>query len=362
VMLAPRATGSGESVFVTDRSAEAETVVVSVSELLLGSSSGVADAAVATLLMVVPGAVPGFTFTTSVKAAPDTPNEGLVAVTVPVPPTAGVVAVHPAGAVNDTNVVLAGTASVSVTFAAFEGPEFVTWIAYDRLEPGATGSGVSVLIARRFAVVVTVVDADAELLLGLGSDVDEVTEAVFVMTVPAGVAGLIRATTVMTGEALCASVARVQLTVPFVPTAGVVHVKPPALGRATKVVFAGNGSVIVTFWASSGPRLLSTAIVYVTSEPAVTVAVALLTTNRSAAGSVWPTADWAPSTGTATSATAHAKPRAQRDRFPDERICLPSHPLPRGTTKRHHANTNSETWKGLPGVVARPFPWGSSAG
>jgi hypothetical protein len=98
------------------------------------------------------------------------------------------------------------------------------------------------------------------LLVVFGSVVDELTEAVFVMTVPAGVDELIRATTWMVGDWKCASVAMVQVTVPFVPTAGVVHEKPPALGRARKVVFAGNGSVIVTFWASSGPALLSTLI------------------------------------------------------------------------------------------------------
>ena len=48
--------------------------------------------------------------------------------TVPVPPTAGVVQVHPLGVETDWKVVLAGTASVSVTPFAVAGPLFVTTI------------------------------------------------------------------------------------------------------------------------------------------------------------------------------------------------------------------------------------------
>jgi len=48
-----------------------------------------------------------------------------VAVTVPFAPTAGVVDAHPAGAVNETNVVFAGSASVSVMLVASLGPLFV---------------------------------------------------------------------------------------------------------------------------------------------------------------------------------------------------------------------------------------------
>ena len=52
----------------------------------------------------------------SVKlAVADGASCGLVAVTVPEAPTAGVVAVQPDGAVNETNVVLNGTESLSKT-------------------------------------------------------------------------------------------------------------------------------------------------------------------------------------------------------------------------------------------------------
>jgi hypothetical protein len=155
VMLAPGATGSGESVFVTDRFADgAATVVVSVSELLLESSSGVEDATVAVLLMVVPGAVPGFTFTTNVTVG------NVVTATVPrVHVTVAVPVQVPCDGVAETKVVPAGTASVRVTLWASDGPLFWTWMAYERLAPGVTGSGESVFATDTFATAVTVVEA-----------------------------------------------------------------------------------------------------------------------------------------------------------------------------------------------------------
>src|SRR6187200_1638995 len=111
-MLPPATTVAAPAVFVTARSARsAVTVVVAVTLLLPGVGSAVADATVAVLVMTVPPAVAAPTFTTSVnEALAPLASEGLVEVTVPVPPTAGVVDVHPAGAVNETNVVPAGTA------------------------------------------------------------------------------------------------------------------------------------------------------------------------------------------------------------------------------------------------------------
>ena len=51
---------------------------------------------------------------------------GLVHETVPVPPTAGVVQVHPAGGANDKNVVFVGIVSEKVAVVAADPPEFVT--------------------------------------------------------------------------------------------------------------------------------------------------------------------------------------------------------------------------------------------
>ena len=54
---------------------------------------------------------------------------GVVQVTFPVPPIAGVVQVQPAGAETEAKVVLAGTASVKFTVVATAGPLLVTvWI------------------------------------------------------------------------------------------------------------------------------------------------------------------------------------------------------------------------------------------
>src|SRR5206468_1681172 len=96
VMLLPAMTGSGASLFVTDRSASVVTVVVVVPVLLPGVGSLVTDAAVAVLVIAAPAGVLAFTFTTIEKTA-DSP-----AATVPfektifpVPPTAGLVILQP---------------------------------------------------------------------------------------------------------------------------------------------------------------------------------------------------------------------------------------------------------------------------
>ena len=94
--------------------------------LFAASGSGVVEAIVAELLMRFPlGTV---TWTTNVKATPLFANVGVVAVTFPVPPTAGVVMFQPPGALNDTNVVPVGTASVSDTVCASDGPMLTAWI------------------------------------------------------------------------------------------------------------------------------------------------------------------------------------------------------------------------------------------
>jgi hypothetical protein len=64
-----------------------------------------------------------------------------VQVTVPVPPTAEVVQDHPTGAVSDPKVVVAGTASDSVSELAPDGPALATTIAYVMLPPAVAGSG-----------------------------------------------------------------------------------------------------------------------------------------------------------------------------------------------------------------------------
>src|SRR5262245_14261148 len=113
-MFWPAITGSGESVLVTERSACAFTVVVAVPLLLPPVGSVVVVAAVAVFVIVVPLAVLAFTATTIWKTAVSAAaTVALEKTTLPVPPTAGELVLHPVPVVTeaDTNVVLAGTAS-----------------------------------------------------------------------------------------------------------------------------------------------------------------------------------------------------------------------------------------------------------
>src|SRR5262245_40466486 len=92
-------------VLTTATSAWVRTAVVAVALLLVGSGSVVVLLTSAVLLRVEPDARAGSTRTTRVKTAMPTAKLGLVELTVPVPPTAGVVEDQPPGAVKDTKVV-----------------------------------------------------------------------------------------------------------------------------------------------------------------------------------------------------------------------------------------------------------------
>jgi hypothetical protein len=101
--------------------------MTSFEELLSGSGSAVREPMVAALATTAPAGVAELTVTTRVKLpVAALAKLGWVAVTVPVPPGDGVAAVQPAGAVNDTNAVLAGRTSVKVTSTAASGPSLVT--------------------------------------------------------------------------------------------------------------------------------------------------------------------------------------------------------------------------------------------
>src|SRR5262245_33865141 len=89
-----------------------------------GSGSVVPEDAVAVFWMMVPSAVPAFTLTTSVnRALAPAARREFVLVMVPVP-----LEFQPAGAVNDTKVVFAGTASVKDRLTASLGPWLVSVI------------------------------------------------------------------------------------------------------------------------------------------------------------------------------------------------------------------------------------------
>jgi hypothetical protein len=125
--LALAATGLGVPAFVTERSQATFTFVVTDVLLLLALGSDVV-ADTEDVAVIVPIATLDGTFnkTTISAVAPELRFDESVQVTVPVPPTAGVVQVHPTGAETDWNVVFAGVASVKLTPAAAAGPLLVT--------------------------------------------------------------------------------------------------------------------------------------------------------------------------------------------------------------------------------------------
>ncbi len=110
-------------------SARVLTVVVAVAALSVESGSVVALETFAVFEIVAPFAAFAFTLTTSVNV-PDAFAAMLAfeQEIVPVPPTAGVEQLKPAGLASETKVVFVGTASVSVTLVALLGPVFVTII------------------------------------------------------------------------------------------------------------------------------------------------------------------------------------------------------------------------------------------
>jgi len=108
---------------VTERSAPVPEVtrVTSLSELFALTGSLTAEDTDAVFVIVVPLGVTGFTFTTIENVAvASSANEATAQLTDPVPPTEGVA--HPAEGETETNVVLAGVASVRTTLVAVSGP------------------------------------------------------------------------------------------------------------------------------------------------------------------------------------------------------------------------------------------------
>src|SRR5690349_8856887 len=112
------------------RSICAGTTVVSMLAALFSlAGSDVADVMVAVLMNSVPSGVPGGTCPTSVKVPAGPGGKvGMVQVTAPPAPTAGVVQDQPAGAVRLTNVMVAGSGSESDTVLAASGPTLFTGI------------------------------------------------------------------------------------------------------------------------------------------------------------------------------------------------------------------------------------------
>src|SRR5262249_12804178 len=139
--------------------------------------------AVAVLLIVEPAATSELTVTTTVTVAL-APEARAPSWAVTTPPDCAAV---PWLEVAETNVVPAGTTSVSTAAGALLGPALVTVTLYVRSLPAMTGSGLSVLATDRSAWLVTVVVAVPVLLFGFGSPVLLVAVAWLTRTVPLGV-------------------------------------------------------------------------------------------------------------------------------------------------------------------------------
>ena len=97
----------------------------------------------------------------------------------------------------------------------------------------------------------------AELLPGVGSDVELETVAVFVIVEPPAVPEFTLTTSVKTWGELGASVGMVAVIVPVPPTDGVVGVQPPGATSDTNGVFVGTVSGSETDDAESGPLFVT---------------------------------------------------------------------------------------------------------
>src|SRR5436309_2228163 len=121
-MLLPACTGTGLPVFVTARSAESATSRITAALSFAFVASPVAEVAESVTVLVLPDATSLPTFTTKVKFAVVVAAMVVVSVQVSVPRTQ----VHPAGPVNDTADVFAGSVSVNTGAFAVAGPLLVT--------------------------------------------------------------------------------------------------------------------------------------------------------------------------------------------------------------------------------------------
>jgi len=149
-----------------------------------------------------------------------------------------------------------------VDVVATAGPSLVTLCVYVILLPAATEVGEAALVVTRSASVesATTSVADALLFAELGSGVLEFTVAMSVIVVPCVVPGITFNTTgklAVPGTKL----ASVQVIVPALPTAGVMHDHPLGIGvNCTKVVLGGVLSLNVTFVAVLGPAFVTTCV------------------------------------------------------------------------------------------------------
>lgn len=144
---------------------------------------------------------------------------------------------------------------IQVGLVAAEPPVLVqTSVRPVNVCPGPTAVGTTVKAGLMLATT-TVVLALALLLPAFGSAVAELTVAVLLMTVPAGVAAATVTTSVKTEVPIGNVPTVAQFTVPPAPTAGLVQDQPDGVTSEAKVVPAGKVSAIAADAATVGPPL-----------------------------------------------------------------------------------------------------------
>ena len=124
-MLLPACTGLGEPLLVIAKSQSTVTGVVTVVLLLAEFGSIVVAVTEEFAVMEAAVTLEGTLTTTMMSAEAPEARVGSVQLTLPVPPTAGVVHVHPTGAETEANVVFVGVASVKLAPEAALGPLLV---------------------------------------------------------------------------------------------------------------------------------------------------------------------------------------------------------------------------------------------
>ena len=165
--------------FVTATSALAATVAVVVDELFSESGSGVVVETSAVFASEPSGAFDASSTTSENVDVADGASETRLQLIVPPVVQLKVV---PLVCVSDTNVVFGGNASVSDTFAAEDGPLFVTVIVYVTFVPGVVVVGPS-FVTSISALGVTLVMTDASLFESSASKLVVDALAVFVIQV-----------------------------------------------------------------------------------------------------------------------------------------------------------------------------------
>lgn len=184
------ATREGPIVVVTAKSVllDATTTVVALAALFVGFGSLTA-ATLNVAVIAVASAVPLLTFTVSGKLAldPEESADPFVHEIDPVPFTAGVMHVHPAGTETDWNVVFDGIDSVTVMFVADAPPPFVTVCEKVTFDPAtAVAETDTAAFTSTTPLVVTAVVVVALLFAGYQSGVLLETFVAFVIRYPAG--------------------------------------------------------------------------------------------------------------------------------------------------------------------------------